>query len=558
MLGQILSIDWIKNYQKQYFTKDLTAGLSVAAIALPIGIAYSSIVGLPPEAGLYSCIFPMLAYAIFGSSKQLIVGPDGATCILIASSLATISVSGPAEYQSLSAFLALLTGMICILGGFLKLGFIADFLSRPILSGFMNGLALTIMAGQLGKLFGYQITTTGLIRTLTDFISKLDQANITAVIIGISAFIFLRFSKKFFRKLPAPLFAVALGIITVMLIGVEKSGLAVVGIVPSGFPMPGIPSINYDNFDSLLSSSISIVLISFCSAMLTSKSFAVKNHYTINPNKDFVALGMSSFFSGLFGGFVVSGADSRTAVNDSAGGKTQLVSVIASITIIIFVLFFTSYLQYLPVTVLSAIIISASIGLIDLSYIKKLYSASRREFWLSIITFLSVVSLGAIKAVLIAVTLAILWILKRATRPKISILGKIEGLNSYQDIEDFKDAVTLPGILIVRFESSIFFFNSEFFRQSMFELISESDEKISYLILDASSVIILDMTSADIFVSLQKELSDEGVELLVTRARPNVRNLLLKAGFKANEITETFSITIHNCINDIMDKTSRT
>lgn len=557
MIEQIFSLNWIKTYQKTYLSKDLVAGLSVAAIALPIGIAYSSIAGLPPETGLYSCIFPMLAYALFGSSRQLIVGPDGATCILIASSLATIPVSGPAEYQSLSAMLAIITGLLCVLFGILKLGFIADFLSRPILSGYMNGLALTIMAGQLGKLFGYQITVTGLIRTVADFFSKLEQTNITTVIIGISVFIFLRIAKKFFRKFPAPLFAVIAGIAAVMFFNLNEHGIAVVGKVPPGFQMPGIPSVSSENIELLFSDALIIVLISFCSAMLTSKSFAIKNHYTVNANKDFKALGMSSLFSGLFGGFAVSGADSRTAVNDSAGGKTQLVSVVASVTIIIFVMFFTSYLEYLPISVLSAIIISAVLGLIDVSYMKKLYSASRKEFWLSVITFLSVISIGVVKAVVIAVSLAMLWILKRAIRPRISILGKVEGIESYQDIEDFETAVTQPGILVVRFEASMLFFNSDYFKQLVLQLVSVQEEKVRYLVLDASSVIVMDITSAEIMVSLQRELQEQGCELLIARARLNVRNLLLKIGFKTNETTDTFSVTVNQCVDSIANNITK-
>lgn len=551
MLKDIISTEWIKNYKKDYFSKDIVAGLSVAAIALPIGIAYSSIAGLPPEAGLYSCIFPMIAYAFFGSSRQLIVGPDGATCILIASSLAAFSVTTPAEYGSLSAMLAIFSGLLCVLFGLLKFGLIADFLSRPILSGYMNGLALTIIAGQLGKLFGYQITTTGLIRTIIDFLSKINQTNITALIIGISVFIFLRVAKKYFRKFPAPLIAVIIGIAAVILFKLSRFGIAVVGKVPSGIPIPGIPSINLDYIESLFSDSIIIVLISFCSAMLTSKTFAVKNHYTLNANKDFVALGMSSFFSGIFGGFVVSGADSRTAVNDSAGGKTQLVSIVASFTIILFVIFFTSYLEFLPVSVLSAIIISATLGLIDISYLKKLYAASRGEFWLSVITFLSVISIGVVKAVLIAVSLSLIGILKRAVRPKISILGRVEGIDSFQDIEDYEKAVTLPGILVVRFEASMFFFNSDYFTQLVKQLINVNEEKVRYLVLDASPVILMDITSAETIVALQKELKEHDCEMHIARVRPNVRNLLLKIGFQTNNSDNSFAVSVHQCIKEI-------
>lgn len=553
-LENIFSLGWIKSYKKDYLQKDITAGLSVAAIALPVGIAYSSIAGLPPETGLYSCIFPMIAYALFGSSRQLIVGPDAATCILVASSLATLSATGSAEYQTLSAMLAIITGILCVFSGLFKLGFLADFLSRPVLSGYLNGLALSIILGQLGKLFGYSIISSGFLRTLFDFITKLGNTNFTALIIGVSVFIFLRFSKKYFKMFPAPLFAVIIGIMLVMILDLGKTGIAVVGKIPKGFPMPGIPGVSIDNVEALFGDAAAIVMISFCSAMLTSKSFALKNNYSINPNKDFIALGMASFFSGLFKGFVVSGADSRTAVNDTAGGKTQLVSIIASFTIFIVVLFFTSYLEFLPVSVLSAIIISASIGLIDLNYLKKLFNVSKQEFWLAIITFASVLSVGVIKAVLISVTLSMIWLLKRAIKPKITILGKIEGIESFQDKEDYEEAVTYPGMLVLRFEASMLFFNADYFKTAIYQRIDEQKEKVRFVILDASPVIVMDVTAADVVVSLQTELEKKGCELMIARARPNVRTLLQNTGFKTNELKDNFFITVNQCVNALNDE----
>lgn len=523
-----------KTYQKKWFSRDLLAGLSVAAIAMPVGIAYAGIIGLPLQTGLYSCIFPMIAYAIFGSSKQLIVGPDSATCILVAAAITPLAAVGSAEYATLSVLLALVTGVLCIAFGIFRLDFIANFLSKPILNGYLNGLAISIIVGQFSKVFGYSIKSQGLFRMLYEFFSKIEQTHIITFAIGFSGFIFLRFLKRFIPKVPAPLILVIISILIVSLLGLDKHGVVVVGSIPAGLPSFGIPSLDFDELIKLFTEATGIVLISYCSMVLTSKSFASKNSYEIDANQDLYALGISNISSGLFQGFVISGADSRTAVADTSGGKTQMTSVIAAGTIILVLMFLTSSLTYLPMAALGAIVISASIGLFNIEYLKKLYHVSRQEFILAVITSVCVLTVGVLPAVIFAVTLALIRLLARASSPKDAVLGRIEDSGNYFDILEFPEARTIPGILIYRFDANILFFNADKFRSRIRYLVENSGDKIKHVLIDAESMVIIDITGADTFSELIAELKKKNISVSICRAKSEFLEMIKKSGIISN------------------------
>ncbi|MGB4852483.1 MAG: SulP family inorganic anion transporter, partial [Ignavibacteria bacterium] len=297
-------LNLFKTYKKQWLSKDLIAGLSVAAIAMPVGIAYAGIAGLPLQTGLYSCILPMIIYALFGSSRQLIVGPDSATCILVAAAISPLAAAGSDSYVSLSIMLALMTGILSIVFAVFRLDFIANFLSKPILNGYLNGLAISIIVGQFGKVFGFDLKPQGIFRMLYEFISKIPDTHLTTFAFGLTVFILLRVFKKFLPVLPAPFLFVAAGIIIVYLFDLGKSGMSLVGSIPSGFPSIGIPAFDLSETGDLFVKSLGIVLISYCSFMLTNKSFAAKNGYQINANQDLYALGFANISSGLSQGFV--------------------------------------------------------------------------------------------------------------------------------------------------------------------------------------------------------------------------------------------------------------
>src|SRR6185295_10044804 len=331
--------DWVpglralREYDREWLGSDVIAGLSVAAVAVPIGIAYVQLAGFPPETGLYSALFPLIAYALFGTSRQLIVNPDSAACAIIAATLTPLAAGDPARYADLSVTLAVLVGIFCIAGGLLHLGVIANFLSRPILTGYMNGIALSILIGQLGPLFGFTIAGEGFFRKLASFVAHLNETHAVTLATGAGLFILLRGLKQTVPRIPAPLVVVVIAIAAAYLLGLERQGVAVVGAVPAGFPVPRLPAtVALDEIGSLAFSACGIVLVSYCSMMPTARGFAAKNGYRVDANQEFIALGASNLAAGLSRGFVVSGADSRTAVGDAAGGKTQVTSIVAAAT----------------------------------------------------------------------------------------------------------------------------------------------------------------------------------------------------------------------------------
>ena len=523
-------LNLFKTYEKQWLSKDLIAGLSVAAIAMPVGIAYAGIAGLPLQTGLYSCILPMIIYALFGSSRQLIVGPDSSTCILVAAAISPLAAAGSDSYVSLSIMLALMTGILSIVFAVFRLDFIANFLSKPILNGYLNGLAISIIVGQFGKVFGFDLKPQGIFRMLYEFFSKIPDTHLTTFAFGLTVFILLRVFKKFLPVLPAPFLFVAAGIIIVYLFDLGKSGMSLVGSIPSGFPSIGIPAFDLSETGDLFVKSLGIVLISYCSFMLTNKSFAAKNGYQINANQDLYALGFANISSGLSQGFVISGADSRTAVADNAGGKTQMTSIIASLIIVMVLLFFTETLKYLPVAILGAIVISASIGLFNFEYLKNLYLVSRPEFYLAVITSLCVLTIGVLPAVIFAVCLSLLVLLARASKPHDAILGRSVDKNTYIDILEDSGVKSIPGLLIYRFDAQLLFFNADYFRERINHYINKSEDKIDCLIIDAETIVLTDITGAEILSELITGLNNRGVTVYIARSKFKFNSMIYKTG----------------------------
>ncbi|MFZ1461578.1 MAG: SulP family inorganic anion transporter [Ignavibacteria bacterium] len=543
-------LNLFKTYKKQWLSKDLIAGLSVAAIAMPVGIAYAGIAGLPLQTGLYSCILPMIIYALFGSSRQLIVGPDSATCILVAAAISPLAAAGSDSYVSLSIMLALMTGILSIVFAVFRLDFIANFLSKPILNGYLNGLAISIIVGQFGKVFGFDLKPQGIFRMLYEFISKIPDTHLTTFAFGLTVFILLRVFKKFLPVLPAPFLFVAAGIIIVYLFDLGKSGMSLVGSIPSGFPSIGIPAFDLSETGDLFVKSLGIVLISYCSFMLTNKSFAAKNGYQINANQDLYALGFANISSGLSQGFVISGADSRTAVADNAGGKSQMTSIIASLIIVMVLLFFTETLKYLPVAILGAIVISASIGLFNFEYLKNLYLVSRPEFYLAVITSLCVLTIGVLPAVIFAVCLSLLVLLARASKPHDAILGRSANKNTYIDILEDSGVKSIPGLLIYRFDAQLLFFNADYFRERINHYINKSEDKIDCLIIDAETIVLTDITGAEILSELISGLNNRGITVFIARSKFKFNSMIYKTGI--DKKAKIFS-TVHEAADHYLE-----
>jgi high affinity sulfate transporter 1 len=515
-------LEIFSRYDRSWLRSDLGAGLSVAAIALPVGIAYADLVGVPAVVGMYSAIFPLLAYALFGSSRQLMTGPDAATCIIVAASLGPLAGGDPERYLALMVILTLMTGILYVVAGFSRLGFIANFLSQPILTGYLNGIALIIIAGQLQKLFGYSGSEEEFFPKLTEFIVQLDDSHLPTLVLGLSLLTVLIILRRISPRLPAALIVVIVGIAVVVLLGLDQSGVAVLGSVPAGLPSLHIVTFEATTFKTLFADAAGIALVSFTSGVLTAKSFARRNRYEINANQELIAFGASNIASGLAQGFPVTGADSRTAVNNAMGGKTQLVGIVAAGSMLLILFFLTEPLGYVPTAALAAVIMVSAVGLFDFKELRNLYEVSHRELLLSVATTLGVLILGVLPGVLLAVALSLFWLLTVVSRPHDGVLGRVKGIKGFHNLADFPDATTIPGLLLYRFEANLVFFNADYFRDRVRATIAAAKTPVEWVVVDASSINVVDITALQKIDELREELAAQGIVLAVARAKRNL------------------------------------
>lgn len=502
-------------YQRRDLPHDLIAGLSVAAVALPVGVAYAQLAGFSPVVGLYASILPLLAYALFGTSRQLIVGPDAATCALVASALAPLAAGDAGLYLSLSITLAGLTGVFCILASFIRLGTLADFLSKPILIGFLNGISLHILTGQLGKLAGVSIDAPGVLPAVAQLLARYADFHWPTLAIGLSTFAVLLLSPRLLPRLPAALVALAIAAAVVAGLDLERLGVAVVGPVPAGLPELRMPSVPWEMLDELVAAALGLALVSFSSMMLTARSFASKNHYDIDADREFAALGAANIAAALTQSFAISGADSRTAMSDAAGGRTQLAGIIAALSIGLVLLFLTEPLRYVPIAALGAVLVMASLSLIDIRGLLRLYRFSRTEFALSILATAGVIWVGAIKAILVVVILSLIRFVMLSSRPRVEVLGKVEGIPGFQPLAGHLPAQTHPGLLLLRFNAPVVFFNAAYFKQQVERAVERAGDGLRWLVLDAMPVTQMDVTGYFALEELKTKLRSQNVQLVV-------------------------------------------
>nr|WP_315416487.1 SulP family inorganic anion transporter [uncultured Pseudomonas sp.] len=516
-------------YRREWFRHDLQAGLSVAAIQIPIAIAYAQIVGLPPQYGLYACILPMMVYALIGSSRQLMVGPDAATCAMVAGAIAPLAMGDPARLAQLSVIVTILVGLMLIGAGLARAGFIASFFSRPILIGYLNGIGLSLLAGQLGKVLGFQIEGNGFIFSLINLLQRLGEIHWPTLGIGVAGLALLIWLPRRYPHLPAALVTVAVATLVVGLFSLDRFGVAILGPVPAGMPQLAWPKTNLEEMKSLLRDALGIATVSFCSAMLTARSFAARHGYSINANHEFLALGVTNIAAGVSQGFAISGANSRTAVNDMVGGKSQLVGIIAASVIALILLAFTAPLAWIPQAALGAVLLMAGWGLIDVQSLRKIYKLSRFEFWLCVLTTVGVLGVGVLPGIIIAVTLAILRLLQSIYQPTDAVLGWVPGIEGQVDIRHHKDARTVQGLVVYRFDDAILFFNADYFKMRLLEAV-QHEEQPRAVLFDAEAVSSIDVSGIAALREVCDTLKARGIYFGIARARGRFLRMLIRSG----------------------------
>jgi high affinity sulfate transporter 1 len=515
---------------------DIRAGLAVSTVAVPVGIAYAELAGFPPEVGLYSSILPLVAYAIFGSSRQLILGPDAATCAVIAAAIAPLAGGDATAYAALSATLALLTGLICVGASFLRLGALADFLSRPILVGFLNGVALSIILGQADKIFGFPVIESGIMPRLAEIFGKVGDIQLATFTVAAGTFVIIAIAPRFLPSLPAALIGMVAAGVAVSLFNLTDLGVKTIAPVPPGLPSLTLPKADPAVLPSLLASAAGLALVSFSSLMLTSRSFATKNGYDIDPDQDFAALGVANVASALSQGFAISGADSRTAMSDAAGGRTHAVGLVAAAVLVIVLLFFTAPLQHVPVAALGAVLIAAGLSLIDVRSVLLFYRIDRSEALLSVLATLGVVAVGAVNAILFAVILALLRFIKLMSRPPVEVLGKVEGVPGLHSLERHEGAQQLPGLLLFRFNGPITFFNAPYFKRELMQAIERGGAGLRHVVIDLLPVASIDATGLLMITDAASILEARGIELSAAGRATEWGNWAKSRGFSIQRV----------------------
>jgi sulfate permease, SulP family len=522
-------IGQLREYRAEWLARDAGAGLAIAALALPIGIAYPEIAGLSPATGLYSTILALLGYAAFGSSRQLIVGPDAATLTVVAAALAQLAVA-PSEREAVSATLAMVVGVLCFLSAVGGLGVIANFLSRPVLTGYLCGISVSLLVGQIGRLTTVKVGHVGVIRPLVDLGLQASLIHIPTLVTGASAFLLLRVLKAAAPRVPGAPAVLALATLLSFAFDFQSWGIALLGRVPATLPALSLSVPPVDQLDDLALSGLGILIVSFSSGIVTARSFGAKNRYRVDANRELVGFGAANIASGLFGGFAVTGADSRTAVNDAVGGRTQVAGIIAALTLVLILRGLSGALQYLPIPVLGAILASASFDLFDVKQLRWLWRTSRVEFTFAAIAMAGVVAVDVLKGVIIAIVATLVYLLARATRPRDALLGRIPGHAGLCKLHREPKAKPMPGLALYLLQGSLLFFNSDYVRDRIRWIVARLPQTTRWFILDAEAITTIDSTAAAVLEEVRCDLARRQIRFGLANLHSQPRQLLARAG----------------------------
>ena len=524
---------WLPKYQRAWLRTDLIAGLTVVALLIPEGMAYAQIAGVPPQAAFYAAPIGLLAFAIFGTSRQLVVAVSAIIATMSFATVSLIAAPETPEFIVLTAALAVLAGLISILAGFLKLGRVAQFFSESVMVGFITGLALTVMVKQLPKLLGIEGGAGNFWERLYDVIIHLPETHPLTLIVGVLCLILLIALEHYFHKIPAVLVALVVGIALSTALGLEARGVEIVGEIPAGLARPQWPAVGLQNWWLLLPGALGLALVNFAEAIGPVRSFAAAHKYEANPNQELIGLGAANFGAGLFQGFPIGSSLSKSAANDRAGADSQMSGIIAAVVTALVALFFVQWFYALPEAVLGAIVIVAVSGMIKVAKFKHLYRVRRADFILAAVALLAVLTFETLEALLIAVVVSLFALVWRTSQPRLAVLGRAPDSLQFGDIHRHPENRTLPGLLIVRPENGLFFANAEAIREVILSEMQSSAEPVKAVLLDLGATTDLDVPSADMLGKLHEDLAGREVRLMLARMIMPVRQMLELAGVMA-------------------------
>src|SRR5215468_1942027 len=541
----------LRRYELSWLRHDLVAGLVMTTMLLPVGIAYAEASGVPGINGLYATIVPLLAYALLGPSRILVLGPDSALAPVILAVVLPLSAGEPQRAVALAGMMAIVSGAVCIAAGLGRLGFITELLSKPIRYGYMNGIALTVLLSQIPKLFGFSVAAKGPLRQAWGILQKIltGNTNFVALAIGASTLVLLLLLKRQ-PRLPGTLIAVVAATLVVAIFDLgTRAGVSVLGPLPRGLPSPKFPYVHLGEWVSILTGGVAVALVSFADTSVLSRTYAARLRTPVDANQEMIGLGFANLAAAFFQGFPISSSSSRTPVAEAAGAKTQLTGVVGAIAIAVLLMVAPQLLQNLPHTALAAVVIAAAIGLIEVTDLRRIYRIQRWEFWLSMACLAGVAVFGAIPGIALAIVIAVIEFLWDGWRPHSAVLGSVERVQGYHDITRYPDARLIPGLVLFRWDAPLFFANAELFHQRTLAAVANSPTPVRWLVIAAEPVTSVDVTAADVVSELDDTLHAAGIELCFAEMKDPVKDKLKRFGLFARLGEQTFFATIDEAVS---------
>jgi high affinity sulfate transporter 1 len=536
----------LRGYEPAWLRHDIAAGLVLTTMLVPVGIAYAVASGVPGIYGLYATIIPLLAYALFGPSRILVLGPDSSLAAVILAVVLPLSQGDPMRAIALAGMMAVVSGVVCIAAGLARLGFITELLSKPIRYGYMNGIALTVLISQLPKLFGFKIDNTGPLIDLWSIATSIVDglANWTTFLVGAGTLAVILLLKDY-KRIPGILIAVVGATLVVGALDLGATAdVSILGSLPRGLPAFAIPWITPADIGPVLIGGLAVALVSFADTSVLSRVYAAKTRTHVDPNQEMVGLGAANLAAGFFQGFPISSSSSRTPVAEAAGARTQLTGVVGALAVALMLVAAPDLLRNLPTSALAGVVIASAIGLIEVADLRRIYRIQRWEFWLSIACTIGVAVLGAIPGIGLAIVIAVIEFLWDGWRPYSAVLGRAEGIKGYHDIKRYPDARRIPGLVMFRWDAPLFFANAEFFHDRALDAVATSPTPVRWLVVAAEPVTSVDVTSADMLAELDETLRGAGIELCFAEMKDPVKDKLKRFGLFTRLGEETFFPTL--------------
>lgn len=540
----------LRGYPAAWLRHDLVAGLVMTTMLVPVGIAYAEASGLPGINGLYATIVPLLAYALFGPSRILVLGPDSALAAVILTVVLPLSAGDPQRAVALAGLMAAVSGLVCIAAGLARLGFITELLSKPIRYGYMNGIALTVLLSQIPKLLGFSVAADGPLQLAWGTVEQVlaGAVNPVAFAIGAGTLALILLLKRW-PRVPGILIAVVTATLAVEVFDLAaRAGVAVLGALPQGLPAPSLPWVRFDDLVPIISGGVAVALVSFADTSVLSRTYAARLRTPVDPNQEMVGLGAANLAAAFFQGFPISSSSSRTPVAEAAGARSQLTGVVGALAIALLLVFAPTLLEHLPQTALAAVVIASALGLIEVADLRRIHRIQRWEFWLSMACFAGVVAFGAIPGIALAVVIAVIEFLWDGWRPHSAVLGRVDHVKGYHDISRYPGARRVPGLVLFRWDAPLFFANAELFHARVLDAVASSPTPVRWVVVTAEPVTSIDVTAADAVCELDDALQAAGIALHFAEMKDPVKDKLKRFGLFARFGERPFFATIGEAV----------